>query len=85
MVVVLRPMGHDEVTPYIFSVLFGIIITELQGGPAYTAMQVHPHGTVMSVKMIELHAFDVTGGIHQTIGRSVGMDIMPLRLSTKRQ
>ena len=85
MVVVLCPTGHDEATPYTFSALFGIIITELQGGPAYTVMQVHPCRTVMSVKMIGLHAFDVTGGIHQTIGRSVGMDIMPLRLSTKRQ
>ena len=62
-------MGHDEATPYIFSALFGIIITEVEGGSAYTMMQAHPHGTVVSVKMIGLDAFDVTGGIHQTIGR----------------
>ena len=69
MVVVLHPTGHNEATPYIFSVLFGIIITELQGGPAYTVMQACPHRTVTSVKMIGLDAFDIPGGIHQTIGR----------------
>ena len=56
-------------TPYIFSALLGIIITELQGGSAYTTMQACPHRTVPSVEMIGLNAFDVTGGVHQTIGR----------------
>ena len=69
MVIVLHPVGHDEVTTYIFSALLGIIITELQGGLAYTMMQAHPSGTVPSVKIIRLNAFDVTGGVHQTIGR----------------
>ena len=32
-------------------------------------MQAHHHGTVLSVKMIGLDTFDVTGGVHQTIGR----------------
>ena len=65
-------MGQDEVTPNVFSALFGIIVTELQGGMAYTMMQAHPHGTVVSVKMIGFDAFDVTGGIHQAIGRVCG-------------
>ena len=69
MIIVLCPAGHNEVTPYIFSALFVIIITEVQGGSAYTTMQAHPHGTVASVEMIGLDTFDVTGGIHQTIGR----------------
>ena len=69
MVIVLHPVGHDEVTPYVFSALLGIIITEVQGGPAYTMMQAHPCGTVVSVKMIRLNAFDICGGIHQTIER----------------
>ena len=69
MVIVLHPGGHNEGTPYIFSALLGIIITELQGGLAYTTMQAHPCRTVLSVKMIRLDAFDVTGGVHQTIGR----------------
>ena len=62
-------MGYDEVTPCIFSVLLGISVTELQGGSAYTTVQAHPHGTVLSVEMIGLNAFDISGGVHQTIGR----------------
>ena len=69
MVVVLCPAGYDEVTPCIFSALLGISVTELQGGSAYTTVQAHPCRTVLSVKMIELDAFDVSGGVHQTIGR----------------
>ena len=68
-VIVLHPMGYNEVTPCIFSVLLGISVTELQGGSAYTMVQVCPHGTVLSVKMIGLGTFDISGGIHQTIGR----------------
>ena len=49
--------------------LFGIIVTELQGGAAYTTMQAHRHWTVAGVKMIRFNAFDITGGIHQAIGR----------------
>ena len=52
--------------------LFGIIVTELQGGTAYTMMQAQPHGTVVSVEMIEFNTFDVTGGVHQAIGRVRG-------------
>ena len=59
-------------TPDIFSSLFGIIVTELQGGTAYTTMQACPHGTVVGVKMIHFDTFDVTGGIHQAIGRVRG-------------
>ena len=62
-------MGYNEVTPCIFSVLLRISVTELQGGSAYTMVQAHPCGTVPSVKMIGLDAFDVSGGVHQTIGR----------------
>ena len=65
-------MVQDEVTPDVLSTLFGIIITELQGGVAHTMMQVHPCGTVMSVKMIRFDTFDLTGGIHQAIGRVRG-------------
>ena len=68
-VIVLCPVGYDEATPCIFSVLLGISVTELQGGSAYTTVQACPCGTVPSVKMIGLSAFDVSGGIHQTIGR----------------
>ena len=59
-------------TPNIFSMLFGIIITKLQGGVAYTTMQAHPCRTVASVEMIRFDAFDVTGGVHQAIGRVCG-------------
>ena len=69
MVIVLRPVGYDEATPCVFNVLPEISVTELQGGLAYTMVQACPHGTVLSVKMIGLGAFDVSGGIHQTIGR----------------
>ena len=69
MVIVLHPVGHNEATPYIFSALLGIIITELQGGSAYTTMQAYPCRTVPSVKMIRLDTFDITGGVHQTIVR----------------
>ena len=69
MVIVLCPTGNDEATPCVFSALLGISVTELQGGLAYTVVQAHPHGTVPSVEMIGLDAFDVSGGIHQTIGR----------------
>ena len=65
-------MGQDEVTPDVFSTLFGIIVTELQGGVAYTTMQVHPCRTVAGVKMIRFDTFDITGGIHQAIGRVRG-------------
>ena len=68
-VVVLHPAGYDEVTACIFSALLGISVTELQGGTAYTMVQACPHGIVPSVKMIGLGTFDVSGGIHQTIGR----------------
>ena len=66
---VLHPGGYDEATPCAFSVLLGISVTELQGGSAYTAVQAHPCGTVLSVEMIGFNTFDVSGGIHQTIGR----------------
>ena len=82
-VIVLHPTGYNEATPCVFSALLGISVTELQGGSAYTAVQAHPHGTVPSVEMIGLDAFDVSGGIHQTIGR-VHWDGHN-RLSTKRQ
>ena len=49
--------------------LFGIIATELQGGVAYTKMQACLSGTVASVEMIGFNTFDVTGGVHQAIGR----------------
>ena len=65
-------MGQDEATPDVFSALFGILVTELQGGTAYTMMQAHPHGTVVGVKMIRFDAFDITGGIHRAIGRVHG-------------
>ena len=69
MVVVLCPVGYDEVTPCVFSALLGISVTELQGGSAYTAVQACPRGTVPSVEMIGLDTFDISGGIHQTIER----------------
>ena len=69
MVIILHPAWYDEVTPCIFSALLGISVTELQGGSAYTTVQVHPCGTVPSVKVIGLSTFDVCCGIHQTIGR----------------
>ena len=50
LVIVLHPVGYDEVTPCIFSALLGISVTELQGGVAYTTVQACPHGTVLSVK-----------------------------------
>ena len=65
-------MGQDEVTPDIFSTLFGIIVTELQGSVAYTTMQADPCRTVAGVEMIWFNAFDITGGIHQAIGRVRG-------------
>ena len=65
-------MGQDEVTSNVFSALFGIIITELQGGTAYTSVQAHPRRTVPSVKMIGFDAFDITSGVHQAIGRVHG-------------
>ena len=71
-VVVLRPMWYNEATPCILGVLLGIHVTELQGGSAYTTVQVHPCGTVPSVEMIRLSTLDVSCGIHQTIGRIRG-------------
>ena len=65
-------MGQDEATPDVLSMLFWIIVTELQGGMAYTMMQVHPCGTVASVEMIGFDTFDITGGVHQAIGRVCG-------------
>ena len=72
LIIVPHPMGQDEAKPDIFSVLFGVIITELQGGVADTTMQACPHRTVAGVEMIRFNAFDVTGGIHQAIGRVRG-------------
>ena len=69
MVIVLYPTGYDEVTPCIISVQVGISVTELQGGSPYAMVQAHPRGTVLSVEMVGLDAFDVNGGIHQAIGR----------------
>ena len=72
LIVVLHPTRQDEVTPDVFSALFGAIITELQGGTAYATMQAHPHRTVAGVKMVRFDTFDVTGGVHQAIGRVCG-------------
>ena len=71
-IIVLHTTGQDEVTPDVFSVLFGIIVTELQGGVAYTTMQTCPCGTVAGVEMIRFSTFDVTDGIHQAVGRLHG-------------
>ena len=71
-IIVLHPMGQDEVTPDVSSTLFGTIVTELQGSTAYTMMQVCPPGTVASVEMIGFDAFDITGDVHQAIGRAHG-------------
>ena len=68
-VVVLHAMWNDEVTPCVFSVQLGVGVAELQGGLAYTTVQVHPCRCVPSFKMIELSTFDVSCGIHETIGR----------------
>ena len=65
-------MGQDEATPDVLRMLFGIIVTELQGSVAYTKMQACPHRTVVSVKMIGFNTFDVTGGVRQAIGRVHG-------------
>ena len=35
-------------------------------------MQTRPRGTVAGVEMIRFDAFDITGGIHQAIGRVHG-------------
>ena len=70
MVIVLHPTWYDEATPCVFSALLGISVTELQGGSAYTMVQVHLHGTVPSVEVIRLGTFDICCGIHQTIGRA---------------
>ena len=59
-------------TPNVVSVLFGIIVTELQGGVAYAMMRAHPSRTVVGVKMIWFDAFDITGWVHQAIGRIHG-------------
>ena len=59
-------------TPNIFGTLFGIIVTGLQGGAAYIMMQAHPCGTVASVEMIGFNTLDITGGVHQAIGRVHG-------------
>ena len=72
MVVVLRPTWYDEATASIFSALLGIGVTELAGGSAYTTVQAHLHGTVLGVEVIELSAFDICCGIHETIGRVHG-------------
>ena len=69
IVIVLCPVWYDEATPCVFSALLGISVTELQGGSAYTMVQVSPCGTVPSVEMIRLSTFDISCGIHQTIGR----------------
>ena len=71
-IIVLHPTGQNEATPDVFSTLFGIIITELQGGGTYTTMQAHSHGTVEGVKMIRFDAFDINRGIHQAMGRVRG-------------
>ena len=68
-VIILCPTWYNEVTPCIFSVLLGISVAELQGGSAYTTVQVCPCRTVPSVEVIGLSTFDVCCGIHQTIGR----------------
>ena len=69
MVIILCPAWYHEVTPCVYSALLGISVTELQGGSAYTMVQAHPHGTILSVKVIGLSAFDIYCGIHQTIMR----------------
>ena len=69
MVIILCPMWYHEVTPCVYSALLGISVTEVQGGLAYTMVQAHPRGTIPSVKVIGLSAFDICCGIHQTIGR----------------
>ena len=52
--------------------LFGIIVTKLQGGAAYTTMQALPRGTVVGVEMVWFDAFVITDEIHQSIGRVCG-------------
>ena len=65
-------VSQDEVAPSIVGVLFGFIIVELQGGMAYTTMQVHPHQIVVGVKMIWIHISYVAGGIYQAVRQVCG-------------
>ena len=51
---------------------------------ACTMMQACPRRTVVSVKMIGFDAFDITGGVHQAIGRVRGDGHNPAKIVQKK-
>ena len=71
-IIVLSPVGQDEVAPGIVGALFGFIIVILQGGMAYSATQAHPCWIVAGVKMIRFHISYVAGGVYQAVRRVCG-------------
>ena len=71
-VIVLSPMGQDEVATGVVGALFRFIIVELLGGVAYTAMQVCPRWIVAGVKMIWICISYIAGGVYQAVRRVCG-------------
>ena len=72
LIIVLGPVGQDEVAPCIVGALFGFVIVELQGGAAYAVTQVCPCQIVVGVKMIWIHISYIAGGVYRAVSRVCG-------------
>ena len=71
-VIVLSPMGQDEVAPSIVCVLFKFIIVELQSGAANTVMQAYPCWVVVGVEVIWLCIPHIAGGVDEAVRQVCG-------------
>ena len=67
-VIILSPVGQDEVAPGVLFELFGVVIGELQCGMANPVAQVCPHWVIAGVKVVWLHIPHIAGGVDKAVG-----------------
>ena len=85
LVIILSPAGQDEVAPRVFFELFGVVIGELQCGMANAVVQAHPCQVVVGVKVVWHCIPHIAGQVDQAVRRSMGTDMVPPKLLTKKQ
>ena len=66
-IIILGPVGQDQVAPGVLSVLVGVIIGELQCGATYAAVQVGSSQVVAGVKVIWLHIPHIIGWVDEAV------------------
>ena len=67
LVIILSPVGQDEVAPRVFFELFRVVIGKLQCGIANAVAQVHPCWVVAGVKVVKHCIPHIAGQVDQAV------------------